>query len=132
MMNWNLELALNLMWVAASAMLILSCVRAEFRIQAKHRRLIIAVALVALICFLFPVISITDDLNSGSVYAESPRSYEWSSGVHHVAALWYTAVDVYSPETVRYATDINSVQDATQQSDAFSFNLSRRPPPQLT
>lgn len=128
--NFNLELTLNLMWACLSAALIIVSVRPVLRNRQKQQQLVIVVTVIALICMLFPLISITDDLNSGSVYAESPRTYEWGFGGHAVAALWFPVLDVFSSENTRHNLEVNSLQPLPQ-SDAFTFNLSRRPPPFL-
>jgi len=61
-----LETLLNLVCTSVSLGLLSVCGIHLLRCGADRRRLAAAVALVCLICLLFPVISATDDINSAS------------------------------------------------------------------
>ncbi|HWG87381.1 MAG TPA: hypothetical protein VN679_06325, partial [Candidatus Acidoferrales bacterium] len=74
-----MELALNLAWLVLSLILVILCIaygRPAFNTRAQ--RIAVAVSLACLIAFLlFPMISMTDDLNSGAVLAETTNSKHW-------------------------------------------------------
>src|SRR5690349_9353491 len=103
-MGLNLEFALNMMWAVISAAMLGMFVREASRRRLQRKDLLVAVAIVAIICFLFPVISITDDLNSAPVFGEASRGNDWNSHQAY-AALQFIAVDVHNPGSAPHVSD---------------------------
>ena len=117
-----LELTLNLVWLVLSAALVVMCRRQK----TTERRAALVIALICLIAFLFPVISITDDLNGATAFNDG-RRWLFSTAF---AALAVTAFAVVMaglsllPEVIRNENDSCSLAK-------FSPVLNRRPPPVL-
>jgi hypothetical protein len=124
-----LETLLNLVWTSVSLSLLLVCGIHMLRGGANRRRAAAAVALLCLVCMLFPVISATDDIN-----AASPALVE-TNKLKRLAAWMPAVVDllVWPALQVPLATHWAGVDPASNfvpsLSDAFAFKLSRRPPP---
>jgi hypothetical protein len=130
------ELTLNLVWAGIAATLLLfwaarsSGRSSEPRLaRADARRTATALlALVCVICILFPIISMTDDLNASPAEPETAKSklallphFLISSG------LWTL---VYDPNASVSHHEIEAQEDFAPPAHAFlSFLLTRRPPP---
>jgi hypothetical protein len=122
-----LELTLNLAWLVLSATLVMACRRKS---AADRRRAVAVIALVCLIAFLFPVISITDDLNGGAILAETSKQKTWLAG--DLAALITASFLAASLVLMSYKGYAISNHDRIRTSDPFSLHLRRRPPPALS
>ena len=123
-----MELALNLGWLAISL--------AAFVFSARHiaakgdaRSIFVAsLALVCLVCLLFPVISMTDDLNSTLALPEATK-FKRLLGSGQLAVQLFSLALIYGPPALTWAT-LTSAHKQTPLCQAFlSFDLSRRPPP---
>ncbi len=89
----------------------------------------VAIALVCLICLLFPVISMTDDLNcSGPALVESSKIKKLVASAHVILTLLpWPALE--APQENRWAA-LDRTPDLRRPSlEILAFNLSRRPPP---
>jgi hypothetical protein len=123
-----LETVLNLVWLIVSVVLM-----TVFGVHAAQggkdcSRGMTAIALVCLICLLFPVISMTDDLYSGPALLEPNKLKKLVQSAHAVLTLL--------PWNVLQAPQENNWAALDRQPDVrlplqrvFSFSLSRRPPP---
>src|SRR5689334_15645957 len=80
-MTVSLEFALNVLWAVVSLALLLGAQKSNIH-QQGHRALR-AFAVLALICVLFPIISITDDLSSVPALIETRQSPELTSQNQH-------------------------------------------------
>jgi hypothetical protein len=122
----NLELALNLVWLILSAGLIIIWRRQKI---SGNDCAVSAIALICLIAFLFPIISITDDLNGGALLAETAKQKRVLFA--ELAALVTAAFLVLAAALFneRYALLTNKRSRALQP---FVVHLRRRPPPALT
>jgi hypothetical protein len=88
-----------------------------------------AVALVCLICLLFPVISMTDDLNSnGPALVESSKLKRLASSAHVVLTLLPLPA-LLAPQENRWATLDREPEDRRPLEVVCVFNSHRRPPP---
>lgn len=126
MASITLELVLNIMWAVLSAAMLGMFIREASRRRLQRKDLLVAVAVVAIICFLFPVISITDDLNSAPLFGESARGSVWNT--HHAyPALSFVAIDVYNPSSAPHA--VGSFIAQSHLSERGTYSLNRRPPP---
>jgi hypothetical protein len=120
-----LELTLNLVWLILSASLIIAWRRQKI---TGNNRAVSAIALVCLMAFLFPVVSITDDLNSGALLAETAKQKRLLFA--ELAALVTAAFLALSAALFneRYALPTSNRPRALQP---FVIHLKRRPPPAL-
>ena len=128
--TFRVELALNIVWLVVAVSLFLLCGAHALSFTEKERRVTAFVALVCLIWFLFPIISITDDLNaSQSIVATT--AVKKATQFNEVAKTF--PVLLPAPPLAQDAAwrDINLHADQCDiQQEFFAFDLSRRPPPQ--
>jgi len=126
-----LELALNIVWLSLSALLVVFCSlwgRPAF--NSKRQRILVAVALACLIAFLlFPVISMTDDLTSGAVVADTANYKHWVPAAEMWALLAAGFVIAFSAQSSAWTDGSILADPGAPSREAFSFHLSRRPPP---
>jgi len=126
-----LELALNLAWLVLSLILVILCIaygRPAFNTRAQ--RIAVAVSLACLIAFLlFPMISMTDDLNSGAVLAETTNSKHWLPAIALFSLLGTGLLIAFSAQSSTWADGsiLSELGDPSQQ--MLSFHMNRRPPP---
>jgi hypothetical protein len=127
----SLETILNLVWTSVSLGLLVACGIHLLREGADRRRAAAAVAVLCLVCLLFPVISATDDINAASPALVETNKLKW-------LAAWIPAVltlldwpALLSPTENRWAT-IDVIPILAPLSEAFAFQLNRRPPPSLS
>lgn len=125
-----METILNLVWTSVSLGLLSVCSIHLLRGGADRRRVAAAVAVVCLVCLLFPVISATDDINSASpALVETNKLKRFAACTPAVLTLLpWPALDL-APEN-RWAF-IELSPDMPLLSQAFAFKLHRRPPPLL-
>lgn len=129
-MNISLEFALNVLWAVVSLVLLLGAKKAAPHAQAN--RLLRALAIVSLICVLFPTISITDDLNSAPALVETRQSGEFAPQNQHSSGPAGVLPAVLSAHTIPLSAHQQESVSATATillPDLFAFNQSRRPPP---
>ena len=125
-----MELALNVVWLVVAAALMLCCGTHALSFAERHRRITALVALAFLIWFLFPIISITDDLNATPSIVET-TAVKKASHFNEVAKAFQMLLP--RPPVLREAAwrDINLHADLCGIcQEFFAFDLSRRPPPQ--
>jgi hypothetical protein len=122
------ELALNLGWFALS-LAVFGFFGVRFASKNTERtRMIAAIALVCVVCLLFPVISMTDDLNSSPAIPEVTKLKKLTLSNQFVIHL-FSYVMIYSaPERIWARLAAEQEQKPAQQA-LLSFDLSRRPPP---
>jgi purine-cytosine permease-like protein len=122
------ELALNIAWLAVAAVLLLLCGARALSFTERRKRITALVALACLIWLLFPVISITDDLNaSQSVYEGTTTK---KSKFNEIATALLTAIGLITFEPQVAWREINLHADSSDiQQEFFTFDLLRRPPP---
>lgn len=124
-----MELALNIAWLIVAAALLLLCGARALSFTEKRRRITALIALACLIWLLFPVISITDDLNAGySVFAGTAVKKPSPVGVMALLPPTGLAIPERSKASWRETNLHADLSGITQE--FFSFDLSRRPPPQ--
>ncbi len=123
-----MEITLNFVWALIAGTLLVIYSKSE-GVSGRDRRFAF-IAFLCVICALFPVISITDDLSDVPLMAEGNQARKWlvaNSSVNAVIAL--------PPElAVTLSTMPGEIipLEATRRSYEFlSPHASRRPPPQL-
>jgi hypothetical protein len=123
------EIALNLVWLGVSVALLVICGVHVARAGEDRSRYMAAVALVCLVCFLFPVISMTDDLNSSGPALLEPSKLK--NVLSHVPALvtllpW---IALLMPQENGRAVMERQRDARLPLQEILTFSLSRRPPP---
>jgi hypothetical protein len=126
-----LELALNVAWLALSALLVVFCTFwGRPSCNSRRQRIVVAVALACLIAFLlFPVISMTDDLTSGAVVADTTNYKHWFPTAELWVAVAAGLLIAFSAQSRAWADGSILAEAPLPSREAFSFHLSRRPPP---
>jgi hypothetical protein len=127
-----LELALNIAWLILSASLVIlgaTCGKPGRR--TNEQRVAVFIALTCLIAFLFPVISMTDDLNSAAVLPETNQSKQWIGMTSMFAIVTAAFVAAFSVQSSAWAGGSILAASPRISQDAFAFDLSRRPPPAI-
>lgn len=129
-----MELALNIAWLVLSAALVLlTSIRQSPLFAPKRQRVAVAIALACLIAFLFPVISITDDLNSGAILAETAKSKRWAPFAELFAIVATGLLAAFSAHQRSTWADGSILAESVRApQELFSFHCSRRPPPAIS
>lgn len=126
-----MEFALNVAWMVLSLTLVVVCViygRPAF--NSKAQRIVVAVSLACLIAFLlFPVISMTDDLNSGAVLVETTNSKHWLPTIALFSLVGTGLVIAFSAQNSTWADGSILSELGSPSQQMLSFHMSRRPPP---
>lgn len=121
-----MELTLNLIWAGMAATLLVLWQRFG---RADGRRTVVALlALVCVICILFPVISMTDDLNASPADPETVKLAILTPSLE-TDGPWTL---VHDPNASEFRHEVETQPDYKPPVHSFlSFLLTRRPPPQL-
>lgn len=123
-----MELALNLAWLIVAATLLLLCGARALSFTEKRRRITALIALACLIWLLFPVISITDDLNAGQSVFQATAVKKPTSAGGLIVALLSPSASIAAPLASWRETNLHADLSEIKQ-EFFGFDLSRRPPP---
>jgi len=120
------ELTLNLIWAGLAAALLLLWRRYGF-IDGK-RAAVAFLALTCVICLLFPIVSMTDDLNASPADPETVKVAVLTPSLT-AHGPW---VLVHDPHASAFHHEVEAQPDYQPPVHSFlSFLLTRRPPPQL-
>ncbi len=123
-----MELALNLLWAGLSATLLAVWLARPCALRAERNRAIAFLALVCVICVLFPVVSMTDDLNASPAEPETLKSQLAPMTDFHISAGHFLLV--YDPHESRFFHQVEVQPDYSPPVHSYlSFLLTRRPPP---
>jgi len=126
----DLELALNLVWlVLATVSFLLGAMHAR-AVARSYSNFAIATALICISCFLFPVISISDDLNNTPALCETSKS-KGSVSTDDLTKVPLLSELVAPPRpgpAVGHAAQLFAQVPISREQ--VWFNLDRRPPPQ--
>jgi len=125
------ELTLNIVWAGIAATLLLFWAgRSKPRLaHADMRRAGSALlALVCVICILFPIVSMTDDLNARPAEPETAKSI--LALLPHFLMISGSWSLVYDPHATVFHHEVEGHEAFAPPAHAFlSFLLTRRPPP---
>jgi hypothetical protein len=123
-----LELFLNIVWAGIAATLLLFWAGPRVTRANARRSGIALLALLCVICILFPVVSMTDDLNASPAEPETVKSQlAMVTPFLVTSGLWML---VYDPNAAVFRHEIEVQEDFGPPSHSFlSFFLTRRPPP---
>lgn len=125
-----MELALNLIWLGVSTLLLLAGVAQVTHGADDRSATFAAIALVCLVCLLFPVISMTDDLNSGGPAIIEPGKLKNLVQSVPVVLTLLSWSALQAPPEAGWLTRDRQPALLIPNQEFFSFDLSRRPPPQ--
>jgi hypothetical protein len=125
-----LELLLNLVWAGIGAALLLLWATPRLSHANARRSAAALLAVLCVVCILFPVISMTDDLNASPAEPETVKS--------KLAVLPHSLITsgswmlVYDPHQAAFCHEVEAQPQFSPPAHAFlSFLLTRRPPPSL-
>ena len=133
-----MELTLNIVWAGIAATLLLfwagrssgRSLEPRLAHADARRRATALLALLCVICILFPIVSMTDDLNASPAEPETAKS-KLALLPHFLmtSSLWTL---VYDPNASVFQHEVEIQQVFSPPAHAFlSFLLTRRPPPAL-
>jgi hypothetical protein len=123
-----LELILNIVWAGIAATLLLFWAAPRITPADARRSAIALLALLCVICILFPIISMTDDLNASPAEPETVKSQlAMATPFLLNSGLWML---VYDPNAFIFHHVVEVQEDFGPPSHSFlAFFLTRRPPP---
>ena len=125
-----MELTLNLVWAGIAATLLFFWAAPRLAHVDARRSAIALLALLCVICVLFPVVSMTDDLNASPVDPETLKS-KVAMLPHFLVASGEWML-VHDPHETTFRHEVDAQPDFKPPAHSFlSFLLTRRPPPQL-
>jgi hypothetical protein len=128
----TMELALNLIWSLLSATLLVAAGIHLFSTASvgSGRRAMAVIALVCVVSFMFPVISMTDDISNSATMIEPAKLKIWLFPAA-IACLFVSCVllDFKSSANWQMLQLRGAIARPAQHSSWFK--LSRRPPPYL-
>jgi len=123
-----MELGLNLGWLALSVGVFWVFALCFGSDGSERSRVTACIALVCVICLLFPVISMTDDLNNSPAMPETTKLKKLLPPLQFLVRLFSYAL-IYAPRERAWATLALEQKQKPVQPELLYFNLSRRPPP---
>jgi hypothetical protein len=126
-----LEIALNLVWLGVSlGLVVFFGVQAAPVAERRRRGMAAAVALVCLVCFLFPVISMTDDLYSSGPAMLEPSKLKKLVVSTQVVLTLLPWIALQKPQEDTWAPlGLPPADIRRPLQDVLAFDMSRRPPP---
>jgi hypothetical protein len=124
-----LELILNIVWAGIAGTLLLVWAAPRLvRVDAR-RSAVALLALLCVICILFPIVSMTDDLNASPAEPETVKSSLGLQPAFLVTSGSWTLV--YDPHQTAFHHEVEIQPDFGPPAHALlSFFQTRRPPPQ--
>ena len=126
-----MELALNLVWVAIAALIAIAGGARALSLSERRQCFIAITALVCLAVLLFPVISMSDDLDGSHLYVPGGKFKSATSGVRAIHAVPVSPVAVTRVLRTSWRKP-NCKSNGFLVFQGFtSSNLERRPPPHL-
>lgn len=124
----TLELILNIVWAVIAATLLFFWSRPCLTRAGARRSGFALLALLCVICILFPVVSMTDDLNASPAEPETAKSK--LALLPHFLTTSGSWMLVHDPNASAFRHEIEVQEDFGPPAHAFlSFFLTRRPPP---
>jgi len=123
-----LELILNIVWAGIAGTLLLFWAAPRLvRVDAR-RSAVTLLALMCVICILFPIISMTDDLNASPAEPETVKSTLAMQPAFLLTSGSWTLV--YDPHQTVFCHEVQTQPDFGPPGHALvSFFQTRRPPP---
>jgi hypothetical protein len=123
-----LELILNIVWAGIAAALLLFWSRPRVTRAGARRSGVALLALLCVICILFPIVSMTDDLNASPAEPETAKSN--LALLPHFLMSGGSWTLVYDPHASVFHHELEAHEAFAPPAHAFlSFLLTRRPPP---
>jgi hypothetical protein len=127
--NPEVEVALNFVWLVLAAVSLLLWAVNSLNCTRRDRNFDAVIALTCVLCFLFPVISMSDDLNRSPALCETGKLKKWVSADLAEALVLFSVRAPALPEpAARRAVNLHVKCGLPTQEFVWS-NLDRRPPP---
>jgi len=125
------ELALNLVWVVIAALILIAGGARALSLSERRQSFVAFTALVCLVALLFPVISMSDDLNRGVLYVPGGKLKAGISPQRHLKTTIFALLLVpnLTPASWRELSVKPGCSLGLQT--LSSSNLERRPPPEV-
>jgi hypothetical protein len=123
-----LELTLNLAWLAFSAVLLVAGGFYGGLAGSNRNRTATVLTLLCVVCLLFPVISVTDDLNNSPAVSEGSKLKKAILTVQLVVALLNRVV-LHTDQEKSWSALALRLDCPRISEDLLTFQLHRRPPP---
>jgi len=132
-----LEFALNLVWLVLAATSLslwgVYALRGEEKVGCNDLRWVSAIALVCILAVVFPVISMTDDLNSNPALCETNKLKKWIAAESSEALLLASVVaEFVVPQPAAHYPARMKARVHFPLQELVWFTLDRRPPPFLS
>ena len=124
----SLELTLNLAWLAFSGVLLLAGGWFGGLAGSNRNRAATVLTLLCVVCLLFPVISVTDDLSNGPAVSESSKLKKIIPSIHVVVAL-LSRVVLQADQEKTWSARALHLNFGPPPEELLTFQLNRRPPP---
>lgn len=125
-----MELALNLVWLVLAVVSFLLWGIPALSNKRRSSNFAAFAALICILCFLFPVISISDDLNSSPALCETSKSKRSVSSDDSNGARLLSELALPSHPGIAVGQMAHLLAEAAPSPEQVWFNLDRRPPPQ--
>jgi len=123
------ELTLNLIWAGIAATLLALSAGPRFVRPQKYRAGIALLALLCVICILFPIVSMSDDLSASPADPETVKSEQ--AMLPHFLLAGSAWILVYDPHALAFRHEVSTQPVFAPPAHSFlSFFVTRRPPPQ--
>lgn len=127
--NPDVELALNLVWLVLTAISLLLWGVYVLSSPPGHRYFTAIIALICVMAFLFPVISMSDDLHRPAL-CETGKFKKWlSAGLAEALLSSPSLLPPPAEPAARQAANLHA-EVCLPSRDLVWFTLDRRPPPQ--
>lgn len=127
-----MELALNLVWLILAAVTFLLGTMHTPAFPRRYSKFAIVTALVCVVCFLFPVISISDDLNNSPALCEANKSKGSVSSDDLAGARLPSEQGLPPRPGPAWGHAAHLFAEIPASAEQVWFNLDRRPPPQIS
>lgn len=116
-----------MIWLGVSCALLVLGIPLIRNQGVARTQLIGAMALVCVLCLLFPIISMTDDLHNAPAVVENKKLKKMVVAAHALAAL-ISSFPVQAPRPVAVAAR-DRENPGLSVATMFTLDLNRRPPP---
>lgn len=126
-----MELALNIGWLAISLAAFVYFGRHALAKGDTQSVLIACIALICVTSLLFPIISMTDDLNSAVALPEATKFKRLLASSGQMVIHLFSLALIYAPPARTWSALALQREVRPIYRAFLSFNLSRRPPPVL-
>ncbi|HEY6307352.1 MAG TPA: hypothetical protein VI488_12935 [Candidatus Angelobacter sp.] len=123
-----MELAFNVVWLVLAAISLLLWGVYALATQQRRSDFTALIALICIICFLFPVISMSNDLSNCPAVLQTNKPKKWASAERATALFSAPAPPALPRPVVRPEANLHA-EICLPLREVVCSNLDRRPPP---